>query len=232
MIEETDFETFLLISKNKYQIFVYDKNNYKNLYEKELLISNGVEISNLDKLSNFIDENIYKIEKIVNSFIKSIIIIIENDNILNTSISLKKKNYDKKINQKHLESNLIEIKDLFYENYQDQIIMHMILVNKDEKEYLSKNININQDQLFLEVSFISLSNNITIFFDKLFEKHQIKVSKYMSAKYIKSFLNEETSDLSVMANKLKNGHNQNEVIIVSKNIVNKGLFEKFFQLFS
>ena len=110
--------------------------------------------------------------------------------------------------------------------------MHMILVNKDEKEYLSKNIDINQDQLFLEVSFISLSNNITIFFDKLFEKHQIKVSKYMSAKYIKSFLNEETSDLSVMANKLKNGHNQNEVIIVSKNIVNKGLFEKFFQLFS
>ena len=39
------------------------------------------------------------------------------------------------------------------------------------------------------------------------------------------------SELSAMANKLKNGHNQNEVIIVSKNIVNKGFFEKFFQLF-
>ena len=54
----------------------------------------------------------------------------------------------------------------------------------------------------------------------------------MSAKYIKSFINKETSELSVMANKLSSGHNQNEVIIVSKNIVNKGLFEKFFQLFS
>ena len=232
MIEKTNFETFVYVSKNKYQIFVYDKNNYKNLYDKELLINDRDELSNLDRLSNFIDENIYKIEKILNDFIKSIIIIIENDNILNTSISLKKNNYDEKINQKHLESNLIEIKDLFYENYQDQIIMHMILVDKDEKEYLSKNSDINQDHLFLEVSFISLSNNITTFFDKLFEKHQIKISKYMSAKYIKSFLNKETSDLSVMANKLKNGHNQNEVIIVSKNIVNKGLFEKFFQLFS
>ena len=232
MIEKTNFETFVYISKNKYQIFVYDKNNYKNLYNEELLINHGVKLSNLDRLSNFIDENIYKIEKIVNNFIKSVIIIIENDNILNTNISLKKKNYDKKINQKHLESNLIEIKDLFYENYQDQIIMHMILLNKDEKEYLSKNIDINQDQLFLEVSFISLSNNITTFFDKLFEKHQIKVSKYMSAKYIKSFLNKETNEFSVMANKLSSGHNQNEVIIVSKNIVNKGLFEKFFQLFS
>ena len=232
MIEKTNFEVFVYISKNKYQIFVYDKNNYKNLYDKELLINNEIEVLNFDRLSKFLDENIYKIEKIVNNFIKSVTIIIENDNILNTTISLKKKNYDKQINQKYLKSNLIEIKDLFKENYQDQIIMHMILVNKDEKEYLSKNIDINQDYLFLEVSFISLSNNLTIFFDKLLEKHQIKISKYMSAKYIKSFLNKETSELPVMANKLKNGHNQNEIIIVSKNIVNKGLFEKFFQLFS
>ena len=232
MIEKTSFETFIYISKNKYQIFVYDKNKYINLYDNELLINDEIALSNLDQLSKFLDENIYKIEKKVNNFIKSVIVIIEDDNILNTSISLKKKNYDKQINQKYLKSNLIEIKDLFKENYQDQIIMHMILVNKDEKEYLSKNIDINQDHLFLEVSFISLSNNITIFFDKLFEKHQIKISKYMSAKYIKSFINKETSELSMMANKLKNGHNQNEVIIVSKNIENKGLFEKFFQLFS
>jgi|TARA_B110000444_G_scaffold91273_1_gene86237 hypothetical protein len=232
MIEKTSFETFIYISKNKYQIFVYDKNKYINLYDNELLINDEIALSNLDQLSNFLDENIYKIEKKVNNFIKSVIVIIEDDNILNTSISLKKNNYDKQINQKYLKSNLIEIKDLFKENYQDQIIMHMILVNKDEKEYLSKNIDINQDHLFLEVSFISLSNNITIFFDKLFEKHQIKISKYMSAKYIKSFINKETSELSMMANKLKNGHNQNEVIIVSKNIENKGLFEKFFQLFS
>ena len=232
MIEKTSFETFIYISKNKYQIFVYDKNKYINLYDNELLINDEIALSNLDQLSNFLDENIYKIEKKVNNFIKSVIVIIEDDNILNTSISLKKNNYDKQINQKYLKSNLIEIKDLFKENYQDQIIMHMILVNKDEKEYLSKNIDINQDHLFLEVSFISLSNNITIFFDKLFENHQIKISKYMSAKYIKSFINKETSELSMMANKLKNGHNQNEVIIVSKNIENKGLFEKFFQLFS
>ena len=32
MIKETDFETFLYISKNKYKIFVYDKNSFKDLY--------------------------------------------------------------------------------------------------------------------------------------------------------------------------------------------------------
>ena len=42
MIEKTNFETFVYVSKNKYQIFVYDKSNYKNVYDKELLIDDGV----------------------------------------------------------------------------------------------------------------------------------------------------------------------------------------------
>ena len=58
MIENSDFETFLYISKNKYQIFVYDKNNLKNLYNEEIKNDNEIE---LNILSKFIDENIYKI---------------------------------------------------------------------------------------------------------------------------------------------------------------------------
>ena len=69
MIKETDFETFLFISKNKYQIFVYDKNNLKNLYIEE--IKNNDEIE-LNALSKFIDENIYKIEKMIKDFIRNI----------------------------------------------------------------------------------------------------------------------------------------------------------------
>ena len=88
MTQETDFETFLYISKNKYQIFVYDKANLKNLYNKEIKNIDG---NDLDSLSNFIDENIYKIEKTINSFIKNIILIIEDDKVLNVGISIKKK---------------------------------------------------------------------------------------------------------------------------------------------
>ena len=54
----------------------------------------------------------------------------------------------------------------------------------------------------------------------------------MSGSYIKSFFDEELMDLFVMANKLNDGFNKNEVQLVSKSKVNKGLFEKFFQLFS
>ena len=54
----------------------------------------------------------------------------------------------------------------------------------------------------------------------------------MSGNYVKSFFGEDTTELSEMANKLNNGLNENEIKLVSKNVVNKGFFEKFFQLFS
>ena len=88
MIENSDFETFLYISKNKYQIFVYDKNNLKNLYNKEIENNNEIE---LNILSKFLDDNIYKIEKMIKNFIRNIILIIEDDEVLDIGISLKKK---------------------------------------------------------------------------------------------------------------------------------------------
>ena len=228
MIENSDFETFLYISKNKYQIFVYDKNNLKNLYNKEIENNNEIE---LNILSKFLDDNIYKIEKMIKNFIRNIILIVEDEKVLNIGISLKKKNYKKNINQKLLENSLVEIKDIFKENYQDLLIMHMIIVEK-ENNFLLNNANNNDDYLFLEVNFISIPNNFTFNFDKLLENHQIKIKRYMSADYIKSFFDKESMEFFVMANKLNDGLNKNEVQLVSKNKENKGFFEKFFQLFS
>ena len=88
MIENSDFETFLYISKNKYQIFVYDRNNLKNLYHEEIESDDEIE---LNILSKFIDDNIYKIEKMTKNFIGNIILIIEDDKVLDTGFSLKKK---------------------------------------------------------------------------------------------------------------------------------------------
>ena len=150
MIENSDFETFLYISKNKYQILVYDKNNLKNLYNEE--IENGDEIE-LNILSKFLDDNIYKIEKLIKNFIRNIILIVEDDEVLDIGISLKKKNYEKNTDQKQLENSLVEVKDIFKENYQDLIIMHMILVEK-ENNFCLNNANKSDDYLFLEVNFI------------------------------------------------------------------------------
>ena len=231
MIEESHFKTFLYISKNKYQIFVYDKNNLKNIYNEEIRIDDEIELYNLSK---FLDENIYKIEKTINNFIRSIILIIENDKVLSVDISFKKKNYEKNIYQKYLEKNLKEVKDIFRENYQNHNVMHMVIINKDKNEnnLLSNNDNINDDYLYLEVNFISIQDSFTFIYDKLLEKHQIRIEQYMSGGYIKSFLSENENELTKMANQINNGFNKNEVRLVSKNTKNKGFFERFFQLFS
>jgi hypothetical protein len=228
MIEISDFETFLYISKKKYKIFVYDKNNLRDLYYEEIENKDKIE---LNILSKFIDDNIYKIEKKIKNFIRNIILIIEDDKVLDIGISLKKKNYEKNIDQKQLENGLVEVKDIFKENYQELVIMHMIIVKKGN-DFSLNDTNNNDDYLFLEVNFISIPYYFTSNFDKLLENHQIKIKRYMSGSYIKSFSSEQSIELFLIANKLNEGFNKNEVQLISKSKENKGFFEKFFQLFS
>ena len=234
MIEEPDFETFLYISENQYTIFVDDKKNSKNLYKQEFKIDDKINPDDLSYLPKFLDENIYRIEKLVGNFIKDITLIIENDKILNTDIGIKKKDTEQLQNQDNIKNYLMEVKDLFKENYQDQVIMHMLINDSDENSIknLSHDSYTNEEYLYLSVKFISISNNLTSVFEKLLEKHQIQVNQYMSGEYIQSFFGSDISELSIMASKLKNGLNKNEITLVSKNTENKGFFEKFFQLFS
>jgi len=234
MIEEADFETFLYLSRNQCVIFVENKRTFKSLYKEEIKITDEMYPDDLNKLSKFLDRNIYKIEKLVGNFIKDITLIIENDKILNVDIGIKKKDHTQFLNQDYLKNDLIEVKDLFKASYQNQVIMHMLIINYDEdgNKNLSNDFDFDENSLYIVVKFISISNSLTSIFDKLLEKHQIQINQYMSGEYIKNFIGEDLGELSMMASKLKNGFNKNEVTLISKNIENKGFFEKFFQLFS
>ena len=234
MIEEIDFETFLYVSNEKYQVSVFDKKKLKNLYNEELKFDYKFNSLDLNNLTKFLDENIYKIEKSVGNFVKNIILIIESDKNLNVNISIKKKLYDNFLSQKHLENNLIELKDLYKENYQDQSIMHMIIINNtiNDEKYSRFNNNVKGKNFFLEVNFISISNELIISLNKNLEKYQIKVSQYMCGNYIKNFFDNDQNEISLKAHRLINGQNVNEVALIAKDIENKGFFEKFFQLFS
>jgi hypothetical protein len=110
----------------------------------------------------------------------------------------------------------------------------MIISNnhKNENNYILDNQNRINDYLLLEVNLISIPNSFTFYFDKLFEDYQIKIKRYMSGSYVKSFFGDDAMELCNMANKLNNGLNQNEVQLVSKSIEKRGFFERFFQLFS
>jgi hypothetical protein len=232
MIEEADFETFLYLSRNQCVIFVENKRTFKSLYKEEIKITDEMYPDDLNKLSKFLDRNIYKIEKLVGNFIKDITLIIENDKILNVDIGIKKKDHTQFLNQDYLKNDLIEVKDLFKASYQNQVIMHMLIINYDEDGNKNFSNDFDENNIYIVVKFISISNSLTSILDKLLEKYQIQINQYMSGEYIKNFIGEDLGELSMMASKLKNGFNKNEVTLISKNIENKGFFEKFFQLFS
>ena len=234
MTEESDFDTYLNISPDKLGIYLFEKKKFKNLYEKEIIMQDKFVSLESDVLVNFLDDNIFKIEKLIGKFIENIYIIIEDKEIFNVEIGIKKKNYDKNINLKNLEIAIVELKDLFRESNYDQKIMHVLITNYliDNISYKSLLENVSANNICLEIKFISISNNFASKIEKVLEKYQIKIIKYLDAEYIKNFFRNDNLDFSQMVFKILNGQNINEVNLIPKNPEKRGFFEKFFQLFS
>ncbi len=234
MTEKLDFDTYLTINSNKYGIYLFDKKNLKNKYKKELNLKNNFETVDINSLTEFLESNIFKIEKLIGNFIKNIFIVIEDKKIIDLNIGIKKKNYEEKLNYRNLENTILEVKDLFKETYQDQTIMHILIQN-----YLinGSNYSIFQKdhktrEYGLEIKFISISNNLSNQLEKILKKYQIKINQYLSENYIKNYFKNEKKDFPIMIYNIINGVNDNEVKLVPKNRENIGFFEKFFQLFS
>ena len=233
MTEETDFETYLYLSSNKFEIFLFDKKNIKNLFQETITIENNFNFIEFSDLKKFLDKNIFKIETLIGTFIKNIFLIIDNKNNLVINLGNKKR-LENKINKEILKNTLIKLKNLINENYKNQTIMHILINNQlvydDNENSLIENKDTNHQ--YLELNFITLSNDLIINLNKVLQNYQIKISKFIDGKYVKDYFKDNELELSLATHKLINGFNNNEVIIVPKNTKNQGFFEKFFNVFS
>ena len=233
MIEDKEVETYLSISQFQIGIYLFDSKNLKNLYTKELKYKTRDENIDLNILNTFLEENIFKIEKLLGKFIKNISLIIQDSKSNNIYFGVKKKIYNEKVDKKYLENLLTDAKDLFKENYQSQKIMHMVIDKYivDDVIYSSFEDNIIGENFSFELHFRSISNSFVNNVEKILEKYQIKISNYIDGDYVKNLFNKEDFDLTIMVHKVQNGFNANEVKLIPKNLQKNGFFEKFFQLF-
>ena len=233
MTEETDFEAYLYLSNNRFIIFLFDKKNIKNLFQETITIENNFNFIEFSDLTKFLDKNIFKIESLIGTFIKNIFLIIDNKNNLVINLGNKKR-LENKINKESLKNTLIKLKNLINENYKNQTIMHILinnqLVHDDNENSLIENKDTNHR--YLELNFITLSNDLVINLNKVLQNYQIKISKFIDGKYVEDYFKDNELELSLATHKLINGFNNNEVIIVPKNTKNQGFFEKFFNVFS
>ncbi len=234
MDKEINFQTYLSISSDKFGIYLFEKKNLKNLYKEEVLLDNKNNIIDFNALFKFLEDNIYKIEKLVGNFINNIFVVLNTYKISKISFGIKRKNYDEVINKKFLEKILTDSKDLFNENYQNHKIIH-IIINKyiyTDKTYYSFKENLGGDNLCIEVEFKCISRKFISEIEKTLGKFQIKVLKYLDGDYIKHFFKNDKVGYYEMLSKIQSGFNPNEVELVTKNQKKSGFFEKFFQLFS
>ena len=234
MTKESDLDTYLIITNYKFVICLFNTKDFKKIYIQEFEFKNKTGAIDFNSLSKFLENNIFKIEKLISKFINNIIVVIDNEEINDLDIGIKKKNYVENINSKNLESIIAEAKDLFKENYQDQKIMHIIIQNYliNGKNYLQFQKNLQINDFGLEIKFISVSNKLSYQLEKVLEKYQIKISKYISGIYVENYFQGKRNEFPVMVYEIINGINENEVKLVPKSTINKGFFEKFFQLFS
>ena len=233
MNKENELQYFLSVSPNKYGIYLFDTKNLKNLYKEEIILNNKINYQNHDELKKFLDDKIFKIEKLSGKFIENIFLILEDKKIFNLEIGIKKKNYNISITKEYLENSLVESKDLFRESYQNQEIIHMI-INKyfmNGETYSLFEENLKTDHFGLEINFKSISRNTIYDLNKILENYQIKITKFLDGSYVKANFSKDM-EIAEMSYKILCGYNQNEVIFVPKSTKKLAFFEKFFQLFS
>ena len=233
MVDTANFETYLFLSPNNFVISVIKKNNDK-IYEKKLFLDSKYQDLDLDKLDQFLNDNIFKIEKILNSFVKNINLIIDTHKFFSVKISIKKNNYGELITSKNLNYILNEARDYCSNTLENKRIIHVLIDDYfiDDKKYLDLPVNLRCNHFSLNINFICLPLNYLKNLEDCFKRYQISPNRLISMQYIKTYFSDEKINLDEMAIKIINGHNLNEVELTTKKTENKGFFEKFFHFFN
>jgi len=233
MDDYLNFETYLSLSSKKFTISVNTEIK-KKIYEKELTFKKDISNIDLDKLDHFLNENIFKIEKLLKNFVKNIYIIIDCEEFFPIDISLKKKNYGEFITTQNLNYILNEARDQCSSTLVDKKIIH-ILIDKyliDDKKFSNLPQNLKCNHFSLDINFICLPLNFIKKIENILSKYQISINRLISMKYLESLFLDQNIDLSEMAEKVIDGHNLNEVVLSSKKSENMSFFEKFFHFFN
>ena len=90
MNDITNFETFLFVGDKKLIISVKQENSQILLYQKEFILENEFDKLDLELIDNFLNDHIFKIEKLINDFVKNIYLIIDIKDLFKIQISVKK----------------------------------------------------------------------------------------------------------------------------------------------
>mgnify|MGYP001189940119 FL=1 len=224
---------FLFLGIDKFTIVALNSID-EEVYKEEILKDNKSNQIDLNFLDNFLNENIFKIEKKLNEFVKNIFLIIDHQNIFSIHLSIKNKFDNININSDSIHKLLLEAKSCCKKTLEDLDILHMKIdqfyIDGTYFKTLPKKKNCNN--LSIDVSYICLPKKISKTIENVLRKYQISLDRMLSLDYLNSFLDDKNENLYTTAQKILDGFNENEVFIADRNSKKLGFFEKFFNFFN
>ena len=223
------------ISDTKIYICFFDseKNNlkYKVYFEIPGSLSNNL---NFKVILNLLQENIRKLEKDLGLFLNSGNISVQSKTYQKIQFSVKNIFDEKKLDTDVINKIVTSGIQQFYNSDKNLNILHVI-INKyiiDDKVYVFFPDNKKFKKIILEIEFICLDKNFIDKIKNLFSDCKIKVQKIVSYDYAVSFLNYIKDDtMCVSANKILNGANRSEIVLIEDTSKKLGLFDKIFNFF-
>ena len=233
MVNNLENKIFLFLGINKFTIVAINSTN-EFIYKGEILTNNQNNQIELDFLDNFLNENIFKIEKKLNEFVKNIFLIIDHHNIFSIRLSIKNKFDNIIINSNSISKLLLEAKSCCKKTLEDFDILHMkidrFIIDGTYFETLPEKQNCKN--FSIEINYICLPKKISKTIEDVLAKYQISLDKILSFNYLNNFLDDKNNNLYITAQKILDGFNENEVYISNKNPKKLGFFERFFNFFN
>ena len=234
MIRGADFQTYLYLDNTQYIIYITDNKTNEKIYSEKLEIDENSTELKFSKLDEFLDINIFKIEKKLNNFIKDIYVILDSKEFHSIKLSIKKDNNGNLINSEALIHPLNDLKNLCQSNLQNKKIIHFLIERYiiDNKFYTTLPENVYCNIFSLDTEFICLSKNLIENIEKILKKYHISLNQILSANYVEKFKDNTHDTIFTTASRIISGHNSNEVLLVSKINKKQGFFERFFNFFN
>ncbi len=234
MNEISDSKTQLLISPKKIAISTNLNSNFDIIHESEIFIPDSNDEINFEILSKFLNENIYKIEKKSKSFVEKLNLIIDCKYFLTVGISVKKNTVNGSVNRDDIIYLLNDAKEQCKKSSEGKKIIHLLIKNYrlDNNNYLHIPKDVKYKNFSLDLEFIYLSEEIIQKVEQVLKKYQILIDQIISLEYLRVFFDGRSDNTFLLAKKITEGCNENEVDIISKIPKNIGFFEKFFNFFS
>ena len=234
MTRKVDFQTYLYLNRNQFIIYVAEISTNEKIYSEKLVIEENSTELKFSKLEEFLNINIFKIEKKLNNFIKDVYVILDSNEFHSIKLSIKKNNNGNLINSETLIHPLNDLKNLCQSNLQNKKIIHFLI----EKYLIDNNFfttlpeNVNCNIFSLDTEFICLSKNLIENTETILKKYHISLNQILSASYVEKFKDNTDNTIFTTASRIISGHNTNEVLLIGKINKKQGFFERFFNFFN